>query len=145
MMETIFGLLALGLAAVAAALVVARARSEKRLEESTRALMESHREFGNSIERLVSVVVAQDYAAASRRSSGMEFWAHEGARPAYLTITTTRAPFCGRRRRNGAVAAAYRAKSHPRSRYAANDAWEEGEWTVENNGADEYAPSDSWR
>lgn len=132
MMETIFGLLALGLAAVAAALVVARVRSEKRLEESTRALMESHREFGNSIERLVSVVVAQDYAAAS-----------QGARSAYPT--TSRAPFCGRRRRNGAVSAAYRATFHARSRYAANDAWEGDEWNVANGGADEYAPSDSWR
>lgn len=129
MMDLAVNLIVAALVAISAALVVARIREGKRMEKSTRALMESHREFGNSIERLVSVVVTQDYAAAS-----------QGARSAYPT--TIRAPFCGYRRRNGA---AYRATFHARSRYAASDAWEEGEWTVENGGADEYAPSDSWR
>lgn len=141
MMETVLGLLALGLAAVAVALMVARARAGKRMEESTRALMDARREFGDSIERLYNVVVAQDSDDASRRSSGRETWAHNGARPAYPTIK--RAAFYGRRR-NHVISNAFWSPPHARNLYAANDDWED-EWTVENGGADEYAPSDSWR
>ena len=140
-METILSLLAFGLAAVAVALMVARARSGKRLEESTRRLIEARREFGVSIERLYSVVVAQDSAGASRRSAGRETWAREGAHPAYPAIK--RAPFYGRRR-NHAASNAFWSPIHARNLYAPNDAWED-EWIAENGGADEYAPSDSWR
>ena len=132
MMDATINLIVAALVVISAALVVARIREGKRMEKSTRALMESRREFGKSIERLYSVVVAQDSAGLSPR-----------ARSAYPT--TRRAPFCGYRRRNGAASAIYRATFHARNRYAANDAWEDDEWNVANGGADEYAPSDSWR
>ena len=141
MIDIAISLVAAGLVVVSVALVVARIREGKRMEESTRALMDARREFGDSIERLYNVVVAQDSADASRRSSGGVTWAHDGARPAYPTIK--RAPFYGRRR-NRAASVVYWSPFHARNRHVANDAWED-EWTVENGGADEYAPSDSWR
>lgn len=140
-MDIAISLIAAGLVMVSVALVVARIREGKRMEESTRALIEARREFGDSIERLYNVVVAQDSADASRRSSGRETWAHDGARPAYPTIK--RAAFYGRRR-NHAASVAFWSPPHARNLYAANDDWED-EWTAENGGADEYAPSDSWR
>ena len=69
MMDMVVNLLAIGLAAVAVALAVARIRERRRLEESARGLMESHREFGKSIERLFLIVAAQKSAADSREST----------------------------------------------------------------------------
>ena len=91
-MDATINLIVAALVVISAALVVARIREGKRMEKSTRALMESRREFGKSIERLYSVVVAQGSADASSRSSGMESWARKGVRSAY--ITTIRVSFC---------------------------------------------------
>ena len=69
MMDMVVNLLAIGLAAVAVALAVARIRERRRLEESQRKLVESRREFGKSIERLFLIIVAQKSAAGSRESA----------------------------------------------------------------------------
>ena len=69
MMDMVVNLLAIGLAAIAVALAVARIRARRRLEESQRKLVESRREFGNSIERLFRIVAAQKSAADSREST----------------------------------------------------------------------------
>ena len=69
MMEMVVNLLAIGLAAVAVALAVARIRERRRLEESQRKLVEAHREFGKSVERLFLIIVAQKSAADSREST----------------------------------------------------------------------------
>lgn len=69
MMEVVVNLLAIGLAAVAVALAVARIRARRRLEESARGLMESHREFEKSIERLSRIVSSPKFAADSRKST----------------------------------------------------------------------------
>ena len=69
MMDMVVNLLAIGLAAVAVALAVARIRERRRLEESQRKLVEAHREFGKSVERLFLIIVAQKSAADSREST----------------------------------------------------------------------------
>ena len=69
MMDMVVNFLAIGLAAIAVALAVARIRARRRLEESQRKLVESRREFGKSIERLFHIVVAQKSAADSREST----------------------------------------------------------------------------
>ena len=69
MMDMVVNFLAIGLAAIAVALGVARIRARRRLEESQRKLVESRREFGKSIERLSRIVVAQKSAADSREST----------------------------------------------------------------------------
>ena len=80
MMDMVVNLLAIGLAAIAVALAVARIRARRRLEESQRKLVESRREFGKSIERLFRIVAAPKSAADSRES--------------------TRSPLCGDNRDN---------------------------------------------
>ena len=69
MMDMVVNLLAIGLAAIAVALAVARIRARRRLEESQRKLVESRREFGKSIERLSRIVAAQKSAADSRKNT----------------------------------------------------------------------------
>ena len=69
MMDVVINLTVAVLVVISAALVVARIRAQRRLEESQRKLLESHREFGKSLERLVSVAASQDRVDVSRRSS----------------------------------------------------------------------------
>lgn len=127
MMDMVINLLAVGLAAVAVALAVARIRARKQTEEAARDLMEAHREFGKSIERLSDIVTAQDRADVSRRSSQRETSAFYGGRRARSVSRSGRAAFCGGNRRYGSTHPAYWAR-HSRVRFAESHRWED-EWT----------------
>lgn len=136
MMDMVINLLAVGLAAVAVTLAVARIRAQRKTEETARGLVEARREFGKSMDRLFEAVAAQNPAGASRRSSPNETSAFYGARRARSVSQSGRAAVCGGSRRYGSAQPAYWAR-HSRIRFSENR-WED-EWNSHEDDAYERA------
>lgn len=136
MMDMIISLLAVGLAAVAVTLAVARIRAQRRTEETAQGLMEARREFGKSMDRLFEAVAAQNPVDASRRSSQRGASPYYGGRRARSVSQSGRAAFCGGSRRYGSPQPAYWAR-HSRIRFSENR-WED-EWTSHEDDAYERA------
>lgn len=131
MMEMAIILLALGLAAVAVALAVARIRAQRRTAETARDLMESHREFEDSIDKLIGILIAdQNFGGASGRSS------QNGGSRARPVSQNGRAA-CAGSGRYGSPQSAYRTRRN-RIRFAENYSWED-EWTPHEDDAYERA------
>ena len=137
MMDMVITLLAVGLAAVAVTLAVARIRAQRRTEGTARELMETHREFGKSIDRLFEAVAAPNPAGVSRRNSPNETSSFYGVRRARAVSQSGRAAFCGDSRRYGSMQPAYWAR-HSRIRFSENYRWED-EWTSHEDDAYERA------